>query len=157
MVKISSVWPQAKYRLTQESYIGRIPGARHERLGEGAEIVWDGMPGPHMEPLDDQARANVAHATKMRGMQTLDPTSALSLVVGEVDDIDAETEALQARLDALKAQRTRAQIEGRATAAMPPPTLATVPAPVAAPQPDVVTVLPGLPPPMRNAPPPPPI
>lgn len=146
-------WPVGRYKLTQKSYMGRIPGAEHELLEPGAEVVWDGLPGPHMEPLDAQGRANVEHAEKTVGAQSLDPTSELSLIVGEVDDVDAALDVLEAQKQALLARRRGAQAQGLSTVLPPAAPIATTH--VAATSHAAPTGFPnGLPPPMTAAPPP---
>lgn len=147
-------WPVGRFKLTEKAFMGRVPGAQHELLEAGTEVAVDVMPAPHMEPLDAQARANVEHALKVRGPQTLDPTQSLSLVLGEVDDADQEIDELLAKIEALKATRRGAQVRGGAVQAAPagPAQVAPDPADTA-----VLTTLPGLPPPTANAPPPPPL
>lgn len=146
-------WPQGRYKLTERAYIGRIPGADHEPLEAGTDVVWDGMPGPHMDPLDAQARANVEHALRTQGRQTLDPTQDLSLIVGEVDDVDAEIEAMNARVEALKARRRASLAAGHQSHITAPTALTAAAARAAEPAVAAMTALPGLPPPM-SAPPP---
>ena len=51
----------AKYKLTEKAYIKRTPKADFEELLEaGEEIEYEGIPGFHMSPLDDSAKAAVA-------------------------------------------------------------------------------------------------
>lgn len=156
-------WPAGRYKLTQESYIGRIPGADHEKLPAGTEIIWDGLPGPHMEPIDAQAIANVAHAERTVGMQTLDPTSELSLIIGEDADLGNMEQQLLAQLAAVRARKQGAVLSQGPSVIMPPAPVTA--APVAA-EPIYTQVpadapagtapsLPGMPPPILNAPPPP--
>lgn len=61
-----------QYRLTEPAYI-------HDVLYEaGASIYFEGVPGPHMEPLNDAAQAMVDKHTK--AMQKHDPINELTLV-----------------------------------------------------------------------------
>lgn len=47
-----------RYRLTQKAYMKPSPDADGDQiLAEGAEVVYLGKPGEHMEPLNDAARA----------------------------------------------------------------------------------------------------
>lgn len=147
-------WPVGRYKLTEKAFMGRVPGAQHELLDAGTEVASDVMPAPHFEPLDTQARANVEHALKVRGPQTLDPTQSLSLVLGEVDDVDSEIDELMARIEALKATRRGVQVRGGAVQAAPAAPPQVVPDPADTPK---LATLPGLPPPTANAPPPPPL
>lgn len=153
-------WPAGRYRLTQESYIGRIPGADHERLPPGSEIVWDGLPGPHMEPIDAQAHANVEHAMRTVGQQTLDPTTELSLILGEDTDLTAMEAQLAAQLAAVRARKAGVlATQGPSPGSIPPPAplaaAQAAPAATAADLPAVpVAALPGLPPPLHIPPPP---
>lgn len=71
-----------RYRLDQRAYIPRTPGGDPEIVNEGEEIVYDGAPGPHMEPIDAAARA----AVEKRGKQTLDVTASLRKVGGGAGD-----------------------------------------------------------------------
>lgn len=68
-----------RYRLDQRAYISRAPGGDPELVNEGEEIVYDGIPGPHMEPLDAAAQA----AVDKRGKQTLDVTASLRKIGGD--------------------------------------------------------------------------
>lgn len=147
-------WPAGRYRLTEKASIGRVPGAEAELLNAGDEVVWNFLPGPHMEPIDAQARANVEHAAKTIGAQSLDPTDELSMIVGEVDDVDAAIIKQQALLVALQAKKREAQVSGHSQTVAPPAALtpAAVRAQEPAPQP---MVIPGMPPPLIMAPPPP--
>lgn len=148
-------WPPGRYRLSQKAYMARVPGGDHEVLDEGTEVVWDGLPGPHMDALDAQAKANVEHAQKTHGTQTLDPTNELSLILGEIDDVDAEIEKAQAHTAALIAKRRQAQLSGQSSTITAPAPLADAQdARTEAPAGPLMTALPGLPPPL-SAPPPP--
>jgi len=76
MTKITT-FPAGRYRLLRKSYVAPVPGAECQVLDEGAEIVFDGTPGAHMEPLDDAARANVERAGVTRDLSALDPVEQL--------------------------------------------------------------------------------
>lgn len=49
-------WPKGTYRLTETAYMPRVPGGVSEHLAAGTEVVYEGKPGPHMEPLDSGAK-----------------------------------------------------------------------------------------------------
>jgi len=53
-------WPLGRYKLTERAHIPPMPGKPHALLERDDEVVWGGRPGAHMQPLDDQAKANVA-------------------------------------------------------------------------------------------------
>lgn len=50
--------PPGRYRLTQKSYLPPAPGKMSAVIEAGAEILYARKPGPHMEPLDEQAKIN---------------------------------------------------------------------------------------------------
>lgn len=77
-------WPTGRYRLKSEAYIARMPGFDHEILASGAEIVYCGKPGPHMEPLDEGAHEAYARAGAA-GM-VLDPFASIPLGSAATDD-----------------------------------------------------------------------
>jgi len=93
----------AKYKLLQASYIKQHPSAPYPQLlPEGSEIVYDGTPGPHMEPVDKEAETAMAEYQKERPGATLDPTRHLpngidpmagktveQLVMGRLTEIEA--------------------------------------------------------------------
>jgi hypothetical protein len=82
-------YPAGRYKLRSESYMPRMPGFDHELLTPGTEVVWAGRPGPHLEPLDDQARQNY-EASGAAGM-SLDPFASIPLTnAADDDDILAE-------------------------------------------------------------------
>lgn len=72
-------WPVARYRLTAKAEMPPRPGAVRALLGVGDEVLWDGPPGWHMEPLDTPAKAAVARAVAMNGGNPLigDPVDVL--------------------------------------------------------------------------------
>ena len=83
-------WPTAKYRLNQPAHIGMFPGDEHRILEAGVEILYDGKPGPHMDPVDE-----AAHAAKARvGKQVLDFTQVEPLTHGDEQDLLAERTAV---------------------------------------------------------------
>lgn len=98
-------WPIGKYTLTERAEIPRHPGAMRLLQEKGTEILYDGMPGPHMEPLDPQAEANIRYVIEHYGARPLDPTSTLSLVMGEVDDAASSILMLEAQIVALRAKQ----------------------------------------------------
>lgn len=59
-------WPLGRYRLTRKSYIRPSPGRMQQVLDAGTEIVYRGMPGSNLEPLDDAARTAVEMAGQVR-------------------------------------------------------------------------------------------
>ena len=77
-------WPTGRYRLKSEAYIARAPGFDHELLASGAEIVYCGKPGPHMEPLDEGAHEAYSRAGAA-GM-VLDPFATIPLGSAATDD-----------------------------------------------------------------------
>lgn len=69
-VKAKAEPPQ--YRLSEPAYI-------HDVLHEmGASIYFEGVPGPHMEPLNDAAQAMVEKHSK--AMEKRDPINDLTLI-----------------------------------------------------------------------------
>lgn len=79
-------WPAARYRLLAKAYIPRSPGREHEVLEEGAEVVWDGKPGPHMQPLDEEGEAAMLRA----GPQKLDPFGTIQLNAASEEELMGE-------------------------------------------------------------------
>jgi len=93
----------ARYKLLQQSYIKQHPAAQYPQLlPEGSEIVYDGIPGPHMEPLDKEAEIAMAEYQKAHPGASLDPTRHLpngidpmagktveQLVMGRLTEIEA--------------------------------------------------------------------
>lgn len=55
---MQNVMPPGRYRLTQKSYMPPEPGKMAAVLDEGAEVLYARKPGPHMVPLDEQAKIN---------------------------------------------------------------------------------------------------
>lgn len=51
-----------RYRLTQTAHIARTPGAHAEILHAGAEVVFLGLPGSHMHPVNEAAARVVQEA-----------------------------------------------------------------------------------------------
>lgn len=126
-------YPVGRYRLTQRSYVPRVPGAMCEVLDEGAEISFDGAPGAHMEPVDDDARAAIALAERERRLGSLDPTASLSLTQSP----DTQNAVLVDRVEALRDEIERlhaenARLRGDVAAPAPALVLAGAPAPVSA-------------------------
>lgn len=88
-----------RYRLLRKSYLPRRPGEMCEVLDEGAEVLFDGRPGPHLDPLDDVARQNVERAGVTRDLSVLDPMDALPLTVGDQGEtVQGEVQRLRAEL-----------------------------------------------------------
>lgn len=79
------------YRLLEKAEIARVPGGGRELLDAGTEIIYLGRPGPHMEPLNDAARAQFAAAGA--AAMTLDPTARLDLALVPVQPSGAPVEA----------------------------------------------------------------
>lgn len=77
-------WPAARYRLRSEAYMPRMPHFDCEILAPGTEVVWAGRPGPHLEPLDDLARA--AYAAAGADGMSLDPFACVPLTDAATDD-----------------------------------------------------------------------
>ena len=63
----------AKYRLNQTAWINET------LLEPGTEIDFDGQPGPHMEPLDDEAREALAAYYEANPGATLDLIGSLPI------------------------------------------------------------------------------
>lgn len=134
------LWPVGHYRLLEKAEIPLAPGQMRQIVDAGVDIRWDGIPGPHMEPLDDQARINVKWVEDhLGGFKSLDPTAELGLVVGEIDDADTRIAELLAQIEVLKAGQ-RSSAAGGATRAIRPPS-------------SVPTALPGTPAAVAPAPP----
>lgn len=76
--------PTGRYRLLMQSYMPRSPGLDSELLEPGTEVVWDGKPGPHMQPIDGGAQ--VAYVTAGADKMTLDPFARLPLTDAATDD-----------------------------------------------------------------------
>lgn len=106
------IWPTARYRLTQKSYIARLPGEDPEIIDPeltGANgqplhdpfVIWNGKPGPHMEPTCPLGE----EAVKRAGPQTLTPINELSLVLGEDTDLDTRIAKMHRELTQLMLQR----------------------------------------------------
>lgn len=143
-------WPVARYRLLQKSYIARTPDGEHELIdpeapGVDPHVIWSGKPGPHMEATCELGQAAKARA----GMQTLNPASQLSLVMGEDANLDNQIREMQARLTEMLMQRHH-----MATAPMPEPgaPMLQEPPPNA---PEVIAAAPVAPPPVYKIPKPP--
>jgi hypothetical protein len=54
----------AKYRLTEPAFIGNVVWPAETEIGDGTQVPFSGIPGPHMEPMDDEAKKEVAGAKK---------------------------------------------------------------------------------------------
>lgn len=128
---VETKYPVGRYRLTTKAYVPRVPGALCEVLNEGDEISFDGAPGAHMEPLDEDARRAVARAANERRLGPLDPTASLSLTQAP----DTQNAILADRVESLRAEVERLHAENarlRGDVAPPVPALAlagAVPAP----------------------------
>lgn len=135
-------WPTAKYRLNQPAHIGMFPGDEHRVLDAGVEILYDGKPGPHMDPVDE-----AAHAAKARvGKQVLDFTQVEPLTHGDEQDLLAERTAVAV----VKALAAAGVLPTARVAAAPQVAAAAAPM-VAVPGLTIETA-----PPVAAAPPPPP-
>ncbi|MBW4092184.1 MAG: hypothetical protein HIU82_13900 [Proteobacteria bacterium] len=106
----TTTFPPGRYRLLRKSYLPRRPGDMCEVLDEGETVLFDGTPGPHMEPLDGAARANIEQAGGTRDLSVLDPMEALPLTIGDQGE-PAQDEV----------QRLRAELAGLLAAASPDP------------------------------------
>lgn len=129
------IWPTARYRITQKSYLPRHLGGDFEIIdpdyvGPGLRepapqyVVWDGKPGPHMEATDDAGREAIARA----GKQSLTPANSLSMVMGEETDLDTQILGMQRTLQDLLLKRHHLA----APALVVPETLQTVASPMPA-------------------------
>lgn len=57
---VTPKWPAAQYKLTLDAYMPDAPG-QFPRICKAESIVlYDGVPGAHMTPLDQQAFENMA-------------------------------------------------------------------------------------------------
>lgn len=52
--------PPGQYKLTLKSYMPEVPGQFPATLDAGTTVLYDGIPGEHMTPLDQQAHENCA-------------------------------------------------------------------------------------------------
>ena len=59
----------ARYRLTEIAFIGNDVHQVDTEIGDGTSVPFSGIPGPHMEPLDDDARKRFADAKKQAGTE----------------------------------------------------------------------------------------
>jgi len=116
MSQTPNPWPVARYRLTEKAFIPRQPGEDHELIDPDAVsksgvtpdpfVIYDGMPGPHMQPTCPLGEAAVAEAKRIKaGDYVLDPTKRLSLIVGEPAEMQSRAQALFAELLAIMAQQ----------------------------------------------------
>ena len=90
----------ARYRLLEKAYLCETfldpnppEGPREIIIGDGTPYPFKGVPGPHMEPLDDEAKALRAAYDKAHPDATLDPVS--KLLVTPVFSTDAERFAFE--------------------------------------------------------------
>lgn len=63
-----------RYRLTRPAHIAPVPGQRVQFMDAGREIVYEGIPGFHMEPINEAAKAAVKKTFK--GGEQIDPERA---------------------------------------------------------------------------------
>jgi hypothetical protein len=71
-----------RLELGADSHAARQYGVRSQVMKlfvENEEIDFDGIPGPHLEPLDEAARERMAAYWKAHPGATLDPTRSLPL------------------------------------------------------------------------------
>lgn len=52
----------SRYRLTEPAFIGNRVWPAETEIGDGTQVPFSGIPGPHMEPLDDEAKKALAAA-----------------------------------------------------------------------------------------------
>jgi len=106
-------------QLGADHQAARIYGIRApvcELLSAGAEIEYLGVPGPHLEPLNDEARAAMAAYWEAHPNASLDPTRHLplgrdpiggrtveQLVSGLLEAMDREASVARERADAARA------------------------------------------------------
>ena len=112
---VDAPWPAAKYRLLDRAYMGMFPGDEPRIVEAGAEVIWDGKPGPHMEALDDDGRA----AKERAGFQRLDFTSVAPMTVGDEQDVLVERAAAAASAGVIAAL-TQAGLLGGGGPQLPP-------------------------------------
>jgi hypothetical protein len=119
-------WPTTEYTLTRRAYMPRFPGSDHELLEEQTKVVWDGKPGPHMEPLTDEGREAVQRA----GPQVLDFTQHEPLSAGDDED------KMAARIaKAVATAMIQMNVQPTQRAAPAPPEVRRAPTVMAAPPP----------------------
>ena len=135
---VDNPYPLGRYRLKERAYLPRAPGVMSEVLGEGEEVLFDGPPGAHMEPLDDAARAAVERADQETRLGTLDPVASLDLTM-QPDEIRA---ALEEKIVAMKRQQVAAEAARQAGAVKAPVTSPPAPPPPS-PAPPLPPPLPG--------------
>lgn len=104
-VTVGQGWPTVRYTLTRKSYIARTPGGEPEIIDPDNDqhdpiITYDGKPGPHMDPMCALGKEAKARA----GVQHLDPTRGLSLVLGEETDLAKQLQTKQLELMQLMLQ-----------------------------------------------------
>jgi len=149
-------WPTGRYRLKSEAYVSRAPGFDHELLAAGAEIVYCGKPGPHMEPLDEGAHEAYARAGAA-GM-VLDPFATIPLGSAATDDDLLAERIARAMGPAIVAALVKAGVQvGEVAPIKHDMGVPVLPAPEAPGEPDVPgleTLLPTAP--IMPPPPPPP-
>jgi len=141
-------WPRATYRLTEEAYMPRVPGAGDEMLPVGTEIIFDGKPGGHMEAMDADGQlakslAGTSGTGSVHNNSPLEAEDTTSRQVRQVADIIAGALRLvlpemgAAMMEAaMKAQRSHGLPEQRPVEPTPPPA-PPPPAPPPAPAPQV--------------------
>lgn len=54
-----------RYRLTEPAFIGDVVWPAETEIGEGTQVPFSGIPGPHMEPMDDAGKKALADAKTM--------------------------------------------------------------------------------------------
>jgi hypothetical protein len=110
-----------RYRLSAKSHLPKQPGGEPELLEIGAEVYFAGLPGPHMEPLDEAARAAKARAPTG---QVMDFTRHIPLTTPGEDDVQMERLGVviaKALAEALAPLLARLVPAPPAAAAPPPP------------------------------------
>jgi len=71
----------------RDSLVYSVRAPLCELIAEGEEIEFDGIPGPHMEPLNDAARQRMREYRQANPHATLDPTSTLGVGGGSSIDL----------------------------------------------------------------------
>jgi hypothetical protein len=98
----------ALYKLPQNAYLPRYPGAPiSELIFEGQEVEYNGVPGPHMQPLDDAAKQALADYYAVNPNVTLDPTRKLSVSISDDPNAKSLDKAVLNQLDRIFSQASK--------------------------------------------------
>lgn len=135
----------AQYRLKQRAYISPLPGKPQRLMEAGSVVTTTTRPGPHMEPVDETARAAIQRAAL--DPHALNPTLRMPVVGGF-----SEAHAMQLQAAGLLTPDAARAADAEARAARAEAELAKLQAKTA----PVVAAEPAAEPPAPKTPPPPP-